>query len=269
MSGSTRSTAASSPGPPLRPHRPACSASHHPAPPDSRQARAGGRLRHGPAHRAHGQGRGAGDRRRYLAEVGRRHQRRRLALKGICRRRSRTRRREPRCPQGEFDFIWSWGVIHHSSRTGRVLRNLYNALKPGGEELRFFMVYEPRWHAGVRRDRQPLSARLLGAAGRLDELLRRSTDGYLCPLLHQGLPLQPPSAAPSSTTSSCRCLGLEADAVLLLSGAAAGWCCPLRSPTATSPARRAGIAARSLFATATKPWTDRTSMSKPDRTCGA
>ena len=38
----------------------------------------------------------------------------------------------------EFDFIWSWGVIPHSARTGRVLRNLYNALKPGGQ-LRFMV----------------------------------------------------------------------------------------------------------------------------------
>src|SRR5262249_44101485 len=25
-------------------------------------------------------------------------------------------------PNKSFDFVWSWGVIHHSSRTGRVIR---------------------------------------------------------------------------------------------------------------------------------------------------
>jgi len=76
----------------------------------------------------------------------------------------------------EYDFIWSWGVIHHSSRTGRVLRNLYNALKPGGE-LRF-MVYSLD---GMQSYAVIVSRYLFGFwRGRsLDELLWRSTDGYL------------------------------------------------------------------------------------------
>lgn len=78
--------------------------------------------------------------------------------------------------QGEYDFIWSWGVIHHSSRTGRVLRNLYDALKPGGQ-LRF-MVYSLD---GVQSYAVIASRYLLGFwRGRsLDELLWRSTDGFL------------------------------------------------------------------------------------------
>lgn len=36
-------------------------------------------------------------------------------------------------PDGEFDFVWSWGVIHHSSHTGRVIRDIHRLLKPGGE----------------------------------------------------------------------------------------------------------------------------------------
>jgi len=36
-------------------------------------------------------------------------------------------------PDGTFDFVWSWGVIHHSSRTGRVVREIHRVLKPGGE----------------------------------------------------------------------------------------------------------------------------------------
>lgn len=31
-----------------------------------------------------------------------------------------------------FDFIWSWGVIHHSSDTVEVLREMRRVLKPGG-----------------------------------------------------------------------------------------------------------------------------------------
>jgi 2-polyprenyl-3-methyl-5-hydroxy-6-metoxy-1,4-benzoquinol methylase len=76
----------------------------------------------------------------------------------------------------EFDLIWSWGVIHHSSRTGRVLRNLYNALKPGGE-LRF-MVYSLD---GAEAYAVMMSQYMFGfwRGKSLDELLWRHTDGFL------------------------------------------------------------------------------------------
>jgi SAM-dependent methyltransferase len=38
-----------------------------------------------------------------------------------------------------FDFIWSWGVIHHSSDTVEVLREMHRVLKPGGRAT--VMVY--------------------------------------------------------------------------------------------------------------------------------
>jgi 2-polyprenyl-3-methyl-5-hydroxy-6-metoxy-1,4-benzoquinol methylase len=31
-----------------------------------------------------------------------------------------------------FDFIWSWGVIHHSSRTARIVREMRRVVKPSG-----------------------------------------------------------------------------------------------------------------------------------------
>jgi len=115
--------------------------------------------------------------------------------------------------EGEFDFIWSWGVIHHSARTGRVLRNLYAALKPGGE-LRF-MVYSLD---GMQAYAVIASQYLLGFwRGRsLDELLWRSTDGFLARYFTR-----------DSLTNLCRTFfddvelqlfGLEADAVPLPSG---------------------------------------------------
>jgi 2-polyprenyl-3-methyl-5-hydroxy-6-metoxy-1,4-benzoquinol methylase len=76
----------------------------------------------------------------------------------------------------EFDLIWSWGVIHHSSRTGRVLRNLYNALKPGAE-LRF-MVYSLD---GAEAYAVMMSQYMFGfwRGKSLDELLWAHTDGFL------------------------------------------------------------------------------------------
>jgi len=43
---------------------------------------------------------------------------------------------------GEFDFVWSWGVIHHSAHTERILEQVYRVLKPGGE-FRFMVYHRP------------------------------------------------------------------------------------------------------------------------------
>lgn len=42
-----------------------------------------------------------------------------------------------------FDFIWSWGVIHHSSNTRRILEEMERVLKPGGKAV--IMVYNRGW----------------------------------------------------------------------------------------------------------------------------
>lgn len=78
--------------------------------------------------------------------------------------------------ENEFDFVWSWGVIHHSSRTGVVLRNLFKALKPGGE-IRF-MVYNLE---GMQAYSVIMTRYVFGfwLGKSLDELLWRSTDGFL------------------------------------------------------------------------------------------
>jgi SAM-dependent methyltransferase len=40
---------------------------------------------------------------------------------------------------GSFDFVWSWGVIHHSESTDRVIAEIARVLRPGGRLA--FMVY--------------------------------------------------------------------------------------------------------------------------------
>jgi 2-polyprenyl-3-methyl-5-hydroxy-6-metoxy-1,4-benzoquinol methylase len=42
-------------------------------------------------------------------------------------------------PDQSFDFVWSWGVIHHSARTGRIARHIARVLAPDGEAR--VMVY--------------------------------------------------------------------------------------------------------------------------------
>jgi ubiquinone/menaquinone biosynthesis C-methylase UbiE len=42
-------------------------------------------------------------------------------------------------PDSAFDFVWSWGVIHHSANTREVLKEIHRVLKPGGKAI--IMVY--------------------------------------------------------------------------------------------------------------------------------
>jgi ubiquinone/menaquinone biosynthesis C-methylase UbiE len=46
-------------------------------------------------------------------------------------------------PNSNFDFIWSWGVIHHSADTQQVLREMHRVLRPNGKCV--VMVYHPSW----------------------------------------------------------------------------------------------------------------------------
>ncbi len=42
-------------------------------------------------------------------------------------------------PDESFDFIWSWGVIHHSADPLQILRQMHRVLRPGGKVV--VMVY--------------------------------------------------------------------------------------------------------------------------------
>ena len=46
-------------------------------------------------------------------------------------------------PDATFDIVWSWGVIHHSSNTRKILEEIHRVLRPGGRA--FIMVYHRGW----------------------------------------------------------------------------------------------------------------------------
>ena len=46
-------------------------------------------------------------------------------------------------PNSSFDYVWSWGVIHHSADTQRVLAEIHRVLRPGGRCT--IMVYYRSW----------------------------------------------------------------------------------------------------------------------------
>lgn len=76
-----------------------------------------------------------------------------------------------------FDFVWSWGVIHHSSRTGRIVREIARVLKPTGE-TRVMVYNRDGMAAWVTFWRQHV-VRLGFLKRSFDETLFRDTDGFM------------------------------------------------------------------------------------------
>lgn len=78
-----------------------------------------------------------------------------------------------------FDFIWSWGVIHHSSDTARVLEEMHRVLRPGGRAV--VMVYHRNlWSYQINGGlfRGLVLGDLLRTRS-LNETVQRWTDGAL------------------------------------------------------------------------------------------
>ncbi len=75
-----------------------------------------------------------------------------------------------------FDFVWSWGVIHHSSRTARVVREIARVLKPEGEVR--VMVYNREGTSAYLAllKNHLLSGKFLSRS--FEESLFAGTDGY-------------------------------------------------------------------------------------------
>ncbi len=101
---------------------------------------------------------------------------RRLALKGLKARILRCDAEHLPFDDGSFDFVWSWGVIHHSSRTARIVREIARVLNKTGSCR--IMVYNREGMAarvGLVRD-HILKAGFMRRT--FEETLYRSTDGF-------------------------------------------------------------------------------------------
>ena len=78
-----------------------------------------------------------------------------------------------------FDFIWSWGVIHHSSNTRNILEEIHRVLRPGGTVVT--MVYHRSlWNTYVRGALYYgiLRGRFIQTRS-LNTIIQQSTDGAL------------------------------------------------------------------------------------------
>lgn len=51
-------------------------------------------------------------------------------------------------PDNYFDYIWSWGVIHHTADTSAVLREMYRVLAPGAVTT-IMVYYRSFWHTYI------------------------------------------------------------------------------------------------------------------------
>jgi ubiquinone/menaquinone biosynthesis C-methylase UbiE len=80
-------------------------------------------------------------------------------------------------PDENFDFVWSWGVIHHSSRTEEIVKEVYRVLKPGGE-FRLMVYHLISLSALYSIGRGGLTGKFFQGMS-LAEVLSFYTDGYI------------------------------------------------------------------------------------------
>jgi len=100
----------------------------------------------------------------------------RLALKGLQARVVEGDAEKLPFDPGSFDFIWSWGVIHHSSRTGRVVREIARVSRPQTECR--IMVYSraSAWVYSIFVRDYLLRGQFLKRS--FEETLYQSSDGF-------------------------------------------------------------------------------------------
>jgi len=100
----------------------------------------------------------------------------RLKLKGLSARVLEGDAESIPIPSGSFDFVWSWGVIHHSSRTARVVREIARVSRPTAECR--VMVYnrDGAWARSIFVRDFLLKGQFLTQS--FEETLYRSSDGF-------------------------------------------------------------------------------------------
>ncbi len=118
-----------------------------------------------------------------------------------------------------FDFVWSWGVIHHSSSPEAIAREVHRVLKPTGQFR--VMVYSKRSLSNyLNQVRGLLSGKFFRGMSRV-EVLSFYADGYIARCYTQG-ELQELLRAAGFPTATTRILGATYDLVPLPGGGLSG-----------------------------------------------
>lgn len=81
-------------------------------------------------------------------------------------------------PDKSFDFVWSWGVIHHSANTRKIIEEMYRVLRPGGEAV--VMVYHRTlWEYYVQGALLAVLSGQVFKPAALHATIQRRTDGAM------------------------------------------------------------------------------------------
>lgn len=83
-------------------------------------------------------------------------------------------------PDNSFDYIWTWGVIHHSANTLAILKEMQRVLRPGGQAV--VMVYRRSWWKYYVMDglfKGVLAGELFRKGGSLVGVNQAQTDGAI------------------------------------------------------------------------------------------
>jgi ubiquinone/menaquinone biosynthesis C-methylase UbiE len=110
-----------------------------------------------------------------------------------------------------FDLVWSWGVIHHSAHTGRIVKEIARVLKPGGTAK--LMVYNLGGTAAYVTLMLRHSWAFWLKRRSLDETLWASSDGFMARFYTKDLFMD--CLSTFFTHVDIGVLGQEADAIPL------------------------------------------------------
>lgn len=77
-----------------------------------------------------------------------------------------------------FDFVWSWGVIHHSADTRRALQEMHRVLRSGGS-CAIMVYYKSWWHFYICGFLRGVFRRQFNRHGSLHHVAQSATDGAI------------------------------------------------------------------------------------------
>ncbi len=102
---------------------------------------------------------------------------RRLELRGLAADVRQMDAEQMQFPDEEFDLVWSWGVIHHSANTAKIIQQVHRVLRRGGEFR--VMVYHRRSLSGLYALARGVLAGKVFKGMSVDAILSAYTDGYM------------------------------------------------------------------------------------------
>lgn len=88
-------------------------------------------------------------------------------------------------PDESFDFIWSWGVIHHSADTRQIIKEMHRVLRPGGE-ARIMVYHRSFWSYRVMSGLLGIAHGDLFRTRSFHETSQMMTDGAIARLYTRG-----------------------------------------------------------------------------------